>query len=74
MKFNKSKCQILYLVGRNNPKCTYKLGDEMLDSSIAGRLLGVLVDSKLNTSQQCVQKARKENHIQGHIKHGIAAG
>lgn len=73
IKFNKSKCQILYLVGRDNPSYTYLLGYDMLESNITGRVLRVLVDSKLNMSQQCVQKARKENHIQGNINHGIAA-
>lgn len=61
-------------MGRDNPNHTYRLGDEMLESNTAGRVLGVLVNSKLNMSQDCDQKARKENHIQGHIKHGIAAG
>ncbi|RMC12632.1 hypothetical protein DUI87_10156 [Hirundo rustica rustica] len=47
MKFNKGKCQTLYL------GFMHRLGNEMLESSATESDLGVLVDGKLNTNQQC---------------------
>ena len=52
MQFNKSKCKILHM-GRNHAVHQYILGDDQLESSFAGRDLGVLVGSKLTVSQQC---------------------
>ncbi|KAK4811191.1 hypothetical protein QYF61_019822 [Mycteria americana] len=72
MKFNKNKCQILHL-GQSNVRHKYRLGEEWLGSSPAERHLGVLVDSRLNRSQQCVLAVKRANRILGCIKHSITS-
>ena len=59
--------------GTGKPCCTYRLGDETLESSLEERDLGVVVDSKFYMSQQCALAARRANHILGCIKHSIAS-
>ncbi|KAK4821753.1 hypothetical protein QYF61_000814, partial [Mycteria americana] len=46
-KLSKGKCQVLHL-WRNNPMHQYMLGADWLESSLAEKDLGVLVDTKLN--------------------------
>ncbi|TRZ15261.1 hypothetical protein HGM15179_011834 [Zosterops borbonicus] len=52
VKSNEAKCWILRM-GQGNPGLMDRLGHEMLESSAAERVLGVLADGKLNMSQQC---------------------
>lgn len=52
MKYNKGKCQVLYL-RRNNPIHQYMLGDSQMESSFAEKDLGVLMDTKMNMRQKC---------------------
>jgi len=49
------------------------MGSTLMKSSLAGKDLGVLVDTRLNTSQQCVLAANMVNGIQGCFRRSVAS-
>ncbi|RMC06541.1 hypothetical protein DUI87_15978 [Hirundo rustica rustica] len=71
MKFSKEKVWILHLAW-DCPECVYRLGKEMLESSATERDLGVLVDGKLNMSQQS-PGSQESQPCPGDIRHSMAS-
>ena len=59
MKFNKDKCKVLH-VRQDNPKDKYRRNRKWIESS-PEKDFRVLVDDKLNMTEQCAITAQKSH-------------
>ncbi|GAB0184411.1 mitochondrial enolase superfamily member 1 [Grus japonensis] len=72
MKLNKAKYKVLHM-GQGNPKHKYRLGRKWIDGNPEEKDLGVLVDEKLNMTQQRALAAQKVNCILGYIRRSVTS-
>ncbi|KAJ7395631.1 hypothetical protein BTVI_152738 [Pitangus sulphuratus] len=72
VRFNETKCKVLHL-GQSNLQYHYKLVDEKIESSPPEKDLRLVVDRRLDMSQQCVLATQKANCILDCVKSSVAS-
>ena len=72
MQFKKGKCKALH-PGRNNPTHRDMLGAAQLESSLAEKTPGVLVDTRLTVSQQCALAAKAADGNLGCVRRSVGS-
>ena len=70
MLFNFGKCKCLH-TGRGNLNVNYKMGDNVLGTTVKEKDLGVTVSAYMKVSEQCGIAASKGNQILGLIRRNI---
>lgn len=73
MRLNRTKCKVLHL-SEGNRWYQYRLGEEGMESSPAGKSLWVLLDEEMAMSQQYALTAQRANHVLGYIQTAGPAG
>ena len=67
MLFNVDKCKIMH-IGYNNGKAKYEMNGKYLEGVIEERDLGVIMQSDLKCSSQCIKAVNTANRVLGMIK------
>ena len=67
MLFNMDKCKIMH-IGYNNGTAKYEMNGKYLEEVIEERDLGVIIQSDLKCSSQCIKAVNTANRILGMIK------
>ena len=72
MRFNKATCKALHL-DQGNPRYTYRVGEDLIESSTAEKDFGVLVYVNLNMYQLDALPVQKANSVLSNIKNEVAS-